>query len=170
MSPIIGVVPIPMPKVQPLSPSGKTSSWLKGTLIVMPLNARLMVSALEPAVQGIYAELGSLGLGVAPTNAQIEVARACGKYVKVVPESIITLSGVAPATRLTEFPLASVPVTPSKVMVKSTTPSKPSNLEGTRSIVIRLPENLLVSIPPNTNVPDADRSSLVHKLKVLEAI
>lgn len=124
VSPIMGVVPIPMPKAQKtLLLSGKTTTWLKGTLIVTPLKARLMVSVLEPAEQGMDAELGSLEEGVAPTNAQMELAKACGKYVKVVPESMMTLTGPAPAVRATEFPLASVPVTPFKVIVKSTTPS-----------------------------------------------
>jgi hypothetical protein len=81
-----------------------------------------------------------------------------------------TLIGVVPEVKATGFPPASVPDTLFKERVKSTTPGKPSNPEATKSIVTNSPENLSISIPPNSSVPDAERSSLVYKLKALEAM
>ncbi len=74
--------------------SGKITSWLKGTAIVIPLNAKLIVSVLELAEQGMYANVGVLEYGVSPRKAQMEVARSCGSPVIVVPESRRMLIGV----------------------------------------------------------------------------
>lgn len=53
----------------------------------------------------------------------------------VVPESISTLIAVEPPLKVTGFPPASVPETPSRERVKSTTPGNPSNPEGIKSMV-----------------------------------
>lgn len=119
---------------------------------MMPSKMKFTNSGLVPAEQGMVAELGSLDRGVAPTKFQTEAARAGGSDVRVVPESITTNVEVELA-KVTGFPLASVPETPFKRRVKSTTPGKPSNPEGMRSIVTRSPENLFVSIPPKSKVP-----------------
>lgn len=88
----------------------------------------------------------------------------------LTPESITTLMGVAPSVKVFGAPPDVVPVIPSKVRVKSTTPVKPSNPEGTRSIVTSFPINLSVSMPPKSRVPAEDLSSFVHRLNALEAI
>jgi hypothetical protein len=49
-----------IPKVQNwLLESGKTTSWLKGTAIVIPLNWKFISFVLEPAEQRMYAKVGS---------------------------------------------------------------------------------------------------------------
>jgi hypothetical protein len=52
----------------------------------------------------MFAWVGLEVLGVAPANAQIEVARALGSIVSVVPESISTFKGVVPSVNATAFP------------------------------------------------------------------
>jgi hypothetical protein len=100
----------------------------------------------------------------------MDCARAAGRPVIVVPESRITLMGVDPPVKATFAP-AEVPETPSKLMVKSTTPGKPSKPEGIKSIVTNLPLNLWVSIPPKSKVPPLSiLSSLVYRLKALDAM
>jgi hypothetical protein len=42
-------------------PTGKMASWLKGTGIVMPLKIKLIVTVLDPAEQGMDADMDEPG-------------------------------------------------------------------------------------------------------------
>lgn len=79
------------------------------------------------------AELGSSEYGAAPAKFHMEVTISGESLVTVVPESMTILIGMGPAIA-TMFPPASVPDTPFKLMVKSTTLGNPSNPEASRSI------------------------------------
>lgn len=71
VSPMIGS-PANIPKVQnSSSASGWTTSWLKGTWIVMPLKGRFTIKGLVRLLQGMKAAVGSFEYGVAPANAQM---------------------------------------------------------------------------------------------------